>query len=135
MSYNIRLKIGNYDYVYFSFSFNNNYTSFEDLLEYVSELYPQYKICNCFKFSFSNNGQLTPIKNEDKISSYLPSIFNNLVINNHNKKCFCSPLLKELFQKSKKDIIYNSQEKINKLENDIENIRKEIKKKETEINK
>ena len=119
MTCNIRLNIENKGLVNFNYSFNKD-TIFEDLLGYVWLLFPHYKICHCFSFFSFNNQEKIYIKNEDKISSYSPEIVQNLSIFK-NKECSCDQLL-------------NSFTKMNGLDKNIENLRKEIEKKDLTIN-
>ena len=128
MSYNIQLNISNCRTENFTYNFNHNYTTFEDLLEYISFLYPNYNLCHCFKFFFDNNQNLISIKNEDKISSYSPQNNNNslhLLITKDKNICSCNLSLKESFKKTKNEIISDS-DKINQLEQQIDNLNNEI---------
>ena len=128
MSYNIQLNISNCRTENFTYNFNYNYTTFEDLLEYISFLYPNYNLCHCFKFFLDNNQNLISIKNEDKISSYSPQNNNNslnLLITKDKNICSCNLSLKKSFKKTKNEIISDS-DKINQLEQQIDNLNNEI---------
>jgi len=96
----IKLSFGKYS-LNFNYSFNKN-TKFSNLLEYVSFLYPNLNLCQCFCFSNNNNY----INNEMKLIEYneinMPLCLKNI---NYDSKCHCSPKFKEYLKMSKIDII------------------------------
>ena len=85
----------------FNYSFNI-YTTYQDLLEYVIKLFPNYTFCPCFKFTNMNN----EIINNEILLSQSNDIYNDFKIKNVNKdnKCICSDN-KTFYNKSKKEII------------------------------
>jgi len=97
------------------YSFNEN-TKFSDLFEYVSFLFPNFNLCNCFsfanKFNFINN-DMKLIETND-INEPL-----HLLNKSNESPCHCSPKIKELLKMSKHDIIKKILNNINPLEQPI----------------
>ena len=139
MSCNIQLNIDNNRVEILNYNFNYDYTTFEDLLEYVSFLFPNYNFCHCFKFFYYNGNQWLPIENEDKISSVIFNNSLNLTLSHGDNLCTCNPLLKESFKKTKKQIIFENLDTIKKLEKIIDNLNHKInnliKEKDNQISK
>jgi len=97
------------------YSFNEN-TKYSDLFEYVSFLFPNFNLCNCFsfanKFNFINNDMKLIETNDIKEPLHL--------LNKSNESpCHCSPKIKELLKMSKYDIINKILNNINPLEQPI----------------
>ncbi len=126
MAYNTEVRIYIKNKLYeFYYSYNNN-TLFIDLLEYISFLFPELGICQCFEFQTNNNYFFHKkfIGNEDKILKYSNDLSNLELINKKRKKyCLHYP---NYLTYSKTKIISIFQEKNNKLENNNYNKNKEI---------
>jgi len=101
--------------IHLYYSFNEN-TKYSDLFEYVSFLYPNFNLCNCFyfanKFNFINN-DMKLIETKD---IYEPL---HLLKLSDESLCHCSPKIKELLKMSKMDIINKIINNINPLEQPI----------------
>ena len=82
----------------------NNQTNFNDLFEIISILFPEQKLCLCFKYEIKNKTYFISINKNDNIKEYINSIKTKeiiLKIYKENEKCIC-----ELnYQKSKKENI------------------------------
>ena len=101
--------IGNY---YINFNYNN-YSTFDDLLEYVS--YNLYNICPCYKFSSYKK----EINGNEKLNKYL-DYNTKFWLNIPNEECKCNQYVKHLYNKSKITII-NEIIKIDKEKNFYKN--------------
>ena len=101
MSYTKQLKINieNDNNISFNYAYNQNST-FGDLLEFTSNIFPESNICPCFKFQYkSKNQKLSDINKKSKISEYIFKINQFYLVNNYSdKKCHCSPLFKDNFK-------------------------------------
>ena len=114
----------------------NNQTNFNDLLEIISILFPEKKICPCSKYEIKGKeNDYNSINKNDNIKEYINSIKTKeiiLKIYKENEKCIC-----ELnYQKSKKeniDELLNSYKGRNNVINKIENLLKEIDKLQKDI--
>ena len=99
--------------LYFYYSYNNN-TKYINLIEYISSLYPNYKICPCF--SITNNKEI--INNNDYLVKHMQNMQNmqNNVLNisniNFKNGCNCSSMIKQYYCKSKIEIIKQFEESI-----------------------
>ena len=90
----------------------NNYTTYQDLLEYVYSLFPNYNLCSCFVFS--NN--LIYINSDTLLKETVDINFPLKLVNrNLGGKCNCSNIEKKYIKKSKRDIINDYEQKINNL--------------------
>ena len=96
----IKLSFGKY-LLSFNYSFNKN-TKFSNLLEYVSFLYPNLNLCQCFCFTNNNNYINNDMKIIESNEINMPLSLKNI---NYDSKCHCSPKFKEYFKMSKIDII------------------------------
>ena len=85
----------------FNYSFNVD-TTFQELLEYVIKLFPNFNFCPCFNFSNMNDEKI----NNDNLLYNSKDIYNDFKISNFNpdSKCLCSDI-KNFYYKSKKKII------------------------------
>ena len=137
----------NYDFYY---SYNINST-FLDLLEYFSYLFPELGICQCYQFqtknnsnnqiyyndnSYNRNNNFIQIKNHYLITSYSKFLYNLEL----NKKKYCSCPYNNYLTYSKTKLISLLEEKICKLENNnnaqtekIKNLNREKMEKEIKI--
>ena len=81
----------------------NNYTTYQDLLEYVYSLFPNYNLCPCFifanKFNYYINSS-TLLRETNDINNDL-RIMNNSYLN----KCACNNDDIKLYKKTKREII------------------------------
>ena len=99
--------------LYFYYSYNNS-TKYINLIEYISSLYPNYKICPCF--SITNNKEI--ISNNDYLVKHMQNMQNmqNNVLNisniNFKNGCNCSSMIKQYYCKSKIEIIKQFEESI-----------------------
>ena len=96
----IKLSFGKY-LLSFNYSFNKN-TKFSNLLEYVSFLYPNLNLCQCFCFANDFNYINNDMKLVESNDINGPLHFENI---NYDSKCHCSPRIKELLKMSKMQII------------------------------
>ena len=131
MSYTKQLKINieNDNNISFNYAYNQNST-FGDLLEFTSNIFPESNICPCFKFQYkSKNQKLSDINKKSKISEYIFKINQFYLVNNYSdKKCHCSPLFKDNFKNTKIEILTRFDEYINNvLEMEKNNINKKAK--------
>ena len=111
----------------------NNQTNFNDLFEIISLLFPEQKLCLCFKYEIKNKTYFISINKNDNIKEYINSIKpNNIILKiyKENYKCICELNYQEYEQKSKKEVIdnlLNSYKKINNYINENEKLKKENK--------
>ena len=123
-SSDFRIKINNSSIVKIIYSYNN-YTTFQDLLEYLVRLIPSFNICNCYEFEISNE----KISKDSLICNYSKKL-DKINLSNKNQSCEHSfnNFLKEpkifllsLIQDMQKTILdlYNKINKVNKLEKDL----------------
>ena len=128
MVHNTEVKIYIKNKLYkFNYSYNND-SLFIDLLEYISFLFPELEICQCFEFQINNpfnyNNKKQYIGNDYNIltnSNYLL----NLVLIDKKKEKYC-PHYDNYLKYSKTELISIFHEKINELNNYINNKNKEI---------
>jgi len=130
MSYTkqIKINIENAENIGFNYTFNQNST-FEDLLEFTANNYPESNICPCFKFQFPTKNQKQSDINKDlKINEIISKCTQfNLVNNYSDKKCHCSSLFRDNFKRSKIEILRRFDEYINDvLEKEKSNLKKNI---------
>ena len=96
----IKLVFGNKK-INFNYSYNDH-TKFSDLFEYVSLLYPNFNLCQCFcfgnKFYYINNDMKLIDSNDLNEELHIKNI-------NYDSKCHCSPKIKEYLKMSKMEII------------------------------
>ena len=87
----------------------NNFTTFDDLIEFLSYYYPDKNICPCFKFKgMYDYKEFHDIDMNWKIKSCIDKYTKYQIINmNEDKQCHCSPQFKDNFKKPKKYIINN----------------------------
>ena len=96
----VKLAFGN-NKVQFVYSFNEN-TKYNDLFEYVSYLFPNFNLCQCFCFANDFNYINNDMKLVESNDINGPLHFENI---NYDSKCHCSPRIKELLKMSKMQII------------------------------
>ena len=124
----LELYIGN-KRVKFSYTYNKD-TTFENLLEFISNFYLEINICPCFNFISKKTNEI--INKNDKISNYIKynnngiDIMRDIILTNNNqkKKCLCNNILKQKFKKSKNAII-----------DDFIDLKKELEKQKEELDK
>ncbi len=134
----------------FYYSFNEN-TTFIDLIEYISSLYPEYNFCPCCSIeqekSFKNDDKIVnKINNNYNKKDYYKNYYNNysnyhnyhndddrdiLYLNIYCNKCFCNEIVRNNHKLSKYIILdeyrkllnndYEKTKKIQSLENDNQN--------------
>ena len=111
----------------------NNETNFNDLLEIISILFPEKKLCPCFKYEIKGKkNDYNSINKNDNIKEYINSINSNeiiLKIYKENDICICESNYQKYNQKTKKEIIddlLNSYRQRNNDINKIENLQKEF---------
>ena len=87
----------------------NNFTTFDDLIEFLSYYYPDKNICPCFKFKgMYDYKEFHDIDMNWKIKSCIDKYTKYQIINmNEDMQCHCSPQFKDNFKKPKKYIINN----------------------------
>ena len=106
----LKIYFNNKEQLNFAYSYNN-YTKYQDLLEYISFLYPEYNICPCFCFSnnsyYLNNDALI-ISNND---------INGFLKLSNDFGCNCSDNLKKFYRKRKVHIIDTFEEDFKKFAN------------------
>ena len=104
----LKIYFNNKEQLNFAYSYNN-YTKYQDLLEYISFLYPEYNICPCFCFSnnsyYLNNDALI-ISNND---------INGFLKLSNDFGCKCSNNLKKFYRQRKVDIINAFEEDFKKM--------------------
>ena len=94
----------------FYYSYNDNST-FNDLLETIAFLFPQYNICPCFDIYFAGNNMSCfnseVIEKNTKIQDFVNNniFIYNFINRDNNKKCNCDQIYKDNFRISKNDII------------------------------
>ena len=141
--FDLSIKFNNQNKKYnFKFPYINNQTNYENLFDIISILFPNEKICSCFKYNINNNGKIIEIQKDKKINEYfennIPRISLHIYNQYLNKECYYH----KYYQKSKKEIINNIkglenkeinfeksknylEQKINDLKNEISKLRKE----------
>ena len=130
-------------YYKFYYSYNKD-TLFIDLLEYISFLFPELEICQCFEFQGNNNYydyynyKKQYIGNKYKISTY-SNYLSNLELIDKKKEKYC-PHKDNYLKYSKTKLISIFQKEINELKNynnnknkEIENLNREKEEKEKTI--
>ena len=125
----IKISIDNKENFSFHYSFNQ-YTTFNDLLEFTAYNYPEVDICPCFRFKIRNEDE---ISNDSKVIEYIVkySAFQ-LVDKDPERKCIHNTVYKDYLKKSKLEIF---QKYIKKKENDISDYQNEKTKIEKENEK
>ena len=138
----------------FFYSYNKN-TTFLDLLEYFSYLFPELGICQCFGFqskNYNNHNYYNYFNDYNQKNNYIQiendSLINrnsdylyNLELTDKNKIKYCSHYNKNYLTYSKTKIISLLEEEISKLKNNnndqtekIKNLNREKNEKEMKIN-
>ena len=97
----IIITVNNNYYYKIAYSYNNN-TTFQDLIEYFSSLFPSLEICPCYDFSIESNHKKNKIKKNSLIKNNVKS-FNKLFLNKSNINC---THLYNNYLKSSKESIY-----------------------------
>jgi len=97
----IIITVNNNYYYKIAYSYNNN-TTFQDLIEYFSSLFPSLEICPCYDFSIESNHKKNKIKKNSLIKNNMKS-FNKLFLNKNNINC---THLYNNYLKSSKESIY-----------------------------
>ena len=115
------------------YSYNNNAT-FLDLLEYISFLFPELGICQCFEFQANNNNSYNyqynfynkriKFENNYLISTYSGYLSNLELIKTDNKHC---THYQNYLQYSKTELIFFFEQEIAKLKKNNSNKTEEIK--------
>ena len=104
----LKINLNNNEQLKFVYSYNK-FTKYQDLLEYISFLYPEYNICPCFCFSnnsyYLNNDALI-ISNND---------INGFLKLSNDFGCKCSNNLKKFYRQRKVDIINAFEEDFKKM--------------------
>ena len=106
----------------------NNETNFNDLLEIISILFPEKKLCPCFKYEIKNENDYNSINKNENIKQYIKSNEIILKIYKENDKCKCESNYQKYNQKSKAEVINDLLNSYKQRENDInkiENLQKE----------
>ena len=151
----IRIYAKNKEYSFY-YSYNQNST-FLDLLEHFSYLFPELDICQCFRFQIKNNNYSSnyynpllynynkknitiQIEKDYLITKYSQNL-DNLELIDKNKKKLCSHYKNNYLKYSKTEIISSFEKKISDLESNnndqtekIRNLNKEKNEKEKKIN-
>ncbi len=86
----------------------NNQTNFNDLLEIISILFPEKKLCPCFKYEIEKEKKtFISINKSDNIKEYIKSINSNAISLKiyKDKKCNCQSYYEKYNQKPKKEVI------------------------------
>ena len=97
----IIITVNNNYYYKIAYSYNNS-TTFQDLIEYFSSLFPSLEICPCYDFSIESNHKKNKIKKNSLIKNNVKS-FNKLFLNKSNINC---THLYNNYLKSSKESIY-----------------------------
>ena len=97
----IIITVNNNYYYKIAYSYNNN-TTFQDLIEYFSSLFPSLEICPCYDFSIESNHKKNKIKKNSLIKNNVKS-FNKLFLNKNNINC---THLNNNYLRSSKESIY-----------------------------
>ena len=97
----VNLNVGKNKIIHFNYSFNDN-TKFGDLLEYVSFLFPNLNLCQCFCFANNFNYINNDMKLIDSNDINEPLHFENA---SNDSKCHCSPEIKKILKMSKMEFI------------------------------
>ena len=86
----------------FKCPYNKEETNFNDLFKIISILFPNERLCSCFKYEIENSSK--EFEKNQKVNEYINSInLRNLSFNiykNNNKECNC-----ELYYKKSKEIL------------------------------
>ena len=150
----IRIYAKNKEYSFY-YSYNKNST-FLDLLEHFSYLFPELGICQCFGFQTKNNTYNSnyynhfnkynrinipiQIENDYLITKYSENLYN-LELTDKNKKRICSHYYNNYLKYSKTKIIFLLEKEISNLKSNnnaqtekIINLNKEKNEKEMKIN-
>ena len=101
--------------IYYSYNYNS---TFLDLLEYISFLFPEFGICQCFEFQVDNNTSYynyhrsIKLEKNDPIRRYSEYLSNLELFKNEKKYCTCN---KQYLKYSKTELIASFEEEIDKL--------------------
>ena len=132
----VRIYIKNKLYRFY-YSYNND-TLFIDLLEYISFLFPELEICQCFEFQINNNYPYNYIGNDYNILTFSSNLLNLVLIDKKREK-YC-PHYHNYLKYSKTKLMSIFQKEINQLKNynnnknkEIENLNRDKKEKEKTI--
>ena len=86
----------------FTCPYNIEESTFEYLFEIITMIFPEKKICPCFKYEIQRNNTFNRIENHEKIKDYITNSGITIKIyQEDNKNCD----YKSYYQKSKKEII------------------------------
>ena len=122
-SFNIVLNISVNNKIFSIYYTYQNNTTFQDLLEYFSSIYPYLKICQCYHFKSVLNDQILTISKAFRIADYI-NFINNLTLFRTDEIC---PHTKSNFLLFSKLNLFTEAQKINqKLQNEIYNMNKTI---------
>ena len=106
--------------IYFYYSFNEH-TTFLDLIEYISSLYPKYNFCPCYSIkqekTFNNNDIIVnKINNNYNKSKYDDR--DLLYLNIYCNQCNCSEIVRNKYKLSKIKILNEYEKLIIQFKND-----------------
>ena len=125
MIYNVKIKLTiESDYpttIFYSF---NEYSTFEDLLEYIIYLFQNKTLCHCFQFSYYYEFEKYYIDglNAKIFDYYKLDILGNLCLSKNMKLCLCN---NSEYLKSKKEIFDNLEKKNKDINIQISKLKKE----------
>ena len=131
MVYDVKVKI-KIKYDSYSFYYSYNYKStFQDLLEYISYLFPELEICQCYEFQIANSNRyyydkIIKIENDCPIRRYSEHL-SELELIDKKKNYFCAHYDKNYLKISKSEIISLFQKEIDKLQSNYDNQNEKIK--------
>ena len=130
-------------YLYFdgkSLSMQNLYfyqnVTFGELFDSISNFYPHLKICPCFDYKISHNGNYIFANEKDTLYNFrnqYGSSYLYVEIKLNGKQCNCNKQFKEYYSKTKKEIINDIGPKIQYLEEKVSFYKKLIEEKENII--
>ena len=124
-----QVNIQGFGQINFNYSFNGQNT-FQDLLEYITFLIPNGKICQCFKFYYKDNNNFNEVIFENYLSKS-KGIFNNLFLNKNQQNCSCNSAY---LLYPKRIIFQNFSNEINKIKQKNNLYEKEISEQKNNIN-
>ena len=120
------ITINNNFYYKIAYSYNIN-TTFQDLLEYFSSLFPSLDVCPCYDFSVESNHNKQRVTKDSLIRNY-SQYFNKLCIDKNNN-IVCSHLNNNYLKSSKETIIsfFQNEKKQNEIivRNNFDKVNKE----------
>jgi hypothetical protein len=133
----------NFTYFYLNFdgrslSMQNLYfyqnVTFGNLFDSILNFYPHLKICTCFDYKISHDGNYKYINEKDTLHNFrnqYGSTYLFIQITLNGKQCNCNKQFKEYYSKTKKEIIDDIEPKI--IEEKVSFFKKLIEEKENII--